>query len=59
MLGKLVGWDDTIAALATPQGVGAIGVIRVSGTKAIEAVNQLFPSKTWSCSLRIPCMWVC
>jgi tRNA modification GTPase len=45
MLGKLVGWDDTIAALATPQGVGAIGVIRVSGTKAIEAVNQLFPSK--------------
>ncbi len=45
MLGKLVGWDDTIAALATPQGVGAIGVIRVSGTRAIEVVNNLFPSK--------------
>lgn len=45
MLGKLAGWNDTIAALATPQGAGAIGVIRVSGAKAIEYVNQLFPSK--------------
>ncbi|MFM6924922.1 MAG: tRNA uridine-5-carboxymethylaminomethyl(34) synthesis GTPase MnmE [Ferruginibacter sp.] len=39
------GWDDTIVALATPAGVGAIGVIRLSGTKAIEIVNELFPSK--------------
>ncbi|BAV08944.1 tRNA modification GTPase trmE [Filimonas lacunae] len=46
MLGKLVGWDDTIAAIATPQGTGAIGVIRVSGTKAIEVVDTLFPSKS-------------
>ena len=45
MLGKLAGWDDTIAALATPQGVGAIGVIRVSGPKAIPIVNELFPSR--------------
>ncbi len=45
MLGKLLGWDDTIVALATPQGVGAIGVIRVSGSKAIDFVNGLFPSK--------------
>jgi tRNA modification GTPase len=45
MIGKLAGWDDTIAALATPQGVGAIGVIRVSGPKAIPIVNGLFPSK--------------
>jgi tRNA modification GTPase len=37
--------DDTIVALATPQGIGAIGVIRVSGTNAIEIVNKLFPSK--------------
>lgn len=42
---KLLGWDDTIVALATPPGVGAIGVIRLSGTKAIEIVNSLFPSK--------------
>jgi tRNA modification GTPase len=45
MLGKLTGWQDTIVALATPQGIGAIGVIRVSGKKAIEWINGLFPSK--------------
>ncbi len=45
MLGKLTGWDDTIVALATPHGVGAIGVVRISGNKAIEIVNALFPSK--------------
>lgn len=42
---KLTGWDDTIVALATPPGVGAIGVIRLSGSKSIEIVNQMFPSK--------------
>jgi len=45
MLGKLSGWDDTIVALATPQGIGAIGVVRVSGSTAIELVNRLFPAK--------------
>lgn len=45
MLGKLTGWDDTIVALATPHGIGAIGVIRLSGSKSIEIVNHLFPSK--------------
>ncbi|HEX8333421.1 MAG TPA: tRNA uridine-5-carboxymethylaminomethyl(34) synthesis GTPase MnmE, partial [Segetibacter sp.] len=45
MLGKLSGWDDTIVALATPPGVGAIGIIRVSGTDAINIVNRLFQSK--------------
>ncbi|MGZ3897215.1 MAG: tRNA uridine-5-carboxymethylaminomethyl(34) synthesis GTPase MnmE, partial [Flavisolibacter sp.] len=42
---KLSGWDDTIVALATPPGVGAIGVIRLSGSRAIEVINRLFPSK--------------
>lgn len=41
-------WDDTIVALATAHGVSAIGVIRLSGSKAIEIVNQLFPSKDLS-----------
>ena len=41
----LSGWDDTIVALATPPGVGALGIIRLSGKKAIEVVNALFPSK--------------
>ena len=45
MLSKLSGWDDTIVALATPPGIGAIGVIRLSGPKAIEIVNSLFPSR--------------
>lgn len=45
MLGKLTGWDDTIVALATPAGIGAIGVIRLSGTKAFAIANALFPSK--------------
>ncbi len=45
MLGKLSGWDDTIVALATPPGVGAIGVIRLSGNKSIDIINELFPSK--------------
>jgi tRNA modification GTPase len=45
MQGKLTGWDDTIIALATPPGIGAIGVIRLSGNKAVQIVNDLFPSK--------------
>jgi tRNA modification GTPase len=38
-------WNDVIVALATPQGVGAIGVIRLSGKGAIDLVDQLFVSK--------------
>jgi len=45
MHGKLTGWDDTIIALATPPGIGAIGVIRLSGNEAIDIANDLFPSK--------------
>jgi tRNA modification GTPase len=45
---KLTGWDDTIVALATPPGVGALGVIRLSGNKSIQIVNELFPSKDLS-----------
>jgi tRNA modification GTPase len=42
---KLSGWDDTIVALATPPGVGAIGVIRLSGKRAVPIAASLFPSK--------------
>ena len=45
MLGKLTGWEDTIVALATPPGIGAIGVIRVSGRGSIGMVAALFASK--------------
>jgi tRNA modification GTPase len=44
-MAKLMGWEDTIVALATPPGVGAIGVIRLSGKNAITIVNEMFPSK--------------
>ncbi|NHE58747.1 tRNA uridine-5-carboxymethylaminomethyl(34) synthesis GTPase MnmE [Cyclobacterium plantarum] len=37
--------EDTIIALATPQGVGAIAVIRLSGKDAIRLTNQVFFGK--------------
>ena len=37
--------QDTIVALATAAGVGAIGIIRISGTNAFPIVNGLFPNK--------------
>jgi tRNA modification GTPase len=44
-MNKLTSWDDTIVALATAPGIGAIGVIRLSGTNAIHITSELFPSK--------------
>ena len=37
--------NDTIIALATSSGVGAIAVIRLSGENAIDIVNSFFQSK--------------
>lgn len=37
--------QEVICALATPSGVGAIGVIRVSGLGAIAMVNSVFKGK--------------
>ena len=37
--------EDTIIALATPQGIGAIGVIRLSGNDSISLVNKVFKGK--------------
>lgn len=37
--------SDTIVALATPSGVGAIGVIRLSGPEAIRIADDVFPGK--------------
>ena len=36
---------DTIVALATPQGIGAIGIIRLSGARAFEIGNAVFATK--------------
>ena len=48
MINKLSGWEDTIVALATPPGIGAIGIIRLSGNKSFHIVNTLFSSKDLS-----------
>ena len=37
--------QDTICALATANGIGAIGIIRVSGEDAIAIVNKIFEGK--------------
>ena len=37
--------NDTICALATPHGMGAIAVVRISGPKALEIVAPLFQQR--------------
>ncbi|MFN5020113.1 MAG: tRNA uridine-5-carboxymethylaminomethyl(34) synthesis GTPase MnmE, partial [bacterium] len=41
-------WNEVIVALATPPGIGAIGVIRLSGNGSISLINEMFPSKDLS-----------
>ncbi|OFI47613.1 tRNA uridine-5-carboxymethylaminomethyl(34) synthesis GTPase MnmE [Floricoccus penangensis] len=36
---------DTIAAISTPLGEGAIGIVRMSGTNAVEIANKVFKGK--------------
>lgn len=38
--------DDTIAAIATPLGEGAISVIRLSGKRAFDIADRIFRGKT-------------
>ncbi|MEX1203042.1 MAG: tRNA uridine-5-carboxymethylaminomethyl(34) synthesis GTPase MnmE [Ferruginibacter sp.] len=45
MINKLSGWGDTIVAIATAPGIGAIAVIRISGSQAFSIVNGMFASK--------------
>lgn len=40
--------DETIIALASPYGVGAVGLIRLSGSNAIAIVDQVFKGKKLS-----------
>lgn len=37
--------SDTIAAIATPPGIGGVGIIRVSGSETFSIVNRLFSSQ--------------
>ena len=38
--------DDTICAVATPQGEGGIGIIRVSGGQAIELLSRMVKARS-------------
>lgn len=44
---------DTIAAIATPYGMGGIGIVRLSGDLALSTANTLFKSK-FHASKQIP-----
>lgn len=35
-------FDDTISAISTPRGEGGIGIVRMSGTKAVQIAKRLF-----------------
>ena len=40
--------NTTIAAIATPEGVGAVGLIRLSGPEAINIADRIFKGKKLS-----------
>jgi len=46
--------DDTIAAVATPRGSGAVGIVRVSGPDAVSVVAKLFSPASPSASYPPP-----
>ncbi len=45
MFSRLYNTEDTIAAIATSEGVSAIGIIRVSGKEAFSICNKIFKGK--------------
>ncbi len=44
-MAALVSMNDTIAAIATPVGQGAVGIVRLSGAGAIAVADAVFSSK--------------
>ena len=34
--------DDVIAAIATPSGVGGVGIVRISGKNAIAVADRVY-----------------
>ncbi|MCS7185181.1 MAG: tRNA uridine-5-carboxymethylaminomethyl(34) synthesis GTPase MnmE, partial [bacterium] len=41
----MLDFSDTIAAIATPRGIGAIAVIRISGPESLNILNKIFVPK--------------
>ena len=50
---KMIKLSDTIAAIATGMNQGGIGIIRVSGEKAIEITDSIFIPKKGEKRFRI------
>ncbi|MEI6122718.1 MAG: tRNA uridine-5-carboxymethylaminomethyl(34) synthesis GTPase MnmE [Bacteroidota bacterium] len=51
--------SDTICAISTPTGVGAISLIRISGKSAIETCGKIFESRKKIEFARIPSNYLC
>ena len=49
--------SETICALSTPSGSGAIGVIRLSGSNAISIANSIFEGKNLEQQKGQPNFW--
>lgn len=43
---------ETIAAISTPAGAGGIGIIRMSGPRALDILRQIFHPSTFPCPFR-------
>lgn len=39
--------DDTIAAISTAPGEGGIGIVRMSGSKSLNILSEIFRLKKW------------
>ena len=46
--------QETICAISTPAGTGAIAVIRISGKNAIDITNQIFYPAKQFCQVHAP-----
>ncbi|MDG2445518.1 MAG: tRNA uridine-5-carboxymethylaminomethyl(34) synthesis GTPase MnmE, partial [Thermodesulfobacteriota bacteirum] len=49
---KLVSSDDTICAICTPDGVGSLAVIRISGPRALDITKEIFKPKNTKTSFK-------
>jgi tRNA modification GTPase len=45
--------DDTVAGIATPPGEGGIAIVKISGSKSIDIVKDIFITKSGKCLDRL------
>ena len=51
--------QETICAISTPAGTGAIAVIRISGKNAIDITNQIFYPAKQFCQVKYMTAYIC